>query len=399
MYGYFVGDDPRQQEDPYLLDAGSAGNAINMTVGPQQSMPAQPQIMNPQQPSPGMNDLFKSLAMPQQGPIGTNAAYQAAQASPQQQTDPYLMNAGSIDNAIGMTIGQPMQQWASRASGMADASLIQGPSNPYAGQATIDDGFHGGYTGGAMPPQWNQQMTRNPYASLPFTDSFMDNGPIHTLGVSGFRTGSSRPSVDTHGMDQRAAIGRQSMAMMDMIGRQENAANSNQIDMARFGMQSMDRQDAIAQKRQAEFDRHFQKLAPGTRGGAIDQAEASGVLPKDIASGARLTDILDRASSISGMNRETGKPKDLALFLGAAAQGFDPNRVSRAEFINRLQGMGITADEVYKAKERNPALAPFVDSLMGKSSPRPGMVRNGLTEMVNEQMMGLLPGLNPQDFK
>jgi len=362
MYGYFVGDDPRQQEDPYLLDAGSAGNAINMTVGPQQSMPAQPQIMNPQQPSPGMNDLFKSLAMPQQGPIGTNAAYQAAQASPQQ---------------------QPTQQWASRASGMADASLIQGPSNPYAGQATIDDGFHGGYTGGAMPPQWNQQMTRNPYASLPFTDSFMDNGPIHTLGVSGFRTGSSRPSVDTHGMDQRAAIGRQSMAMMDMIGRQENAANANQIDMARFGMQSADRQDAVMQKRQSEFDHAMQKTPPGARGSIIDQAEQNKAISPETAKAERLRDLMFVAEKMGGGLGKDGRPNSLEGYIRGFS-GIDPTKVSRLDVIKQLERLGVTADEIAGLSGR-PGLEKFAPSLLN-----PVIRKDATTEERSTQLRAIL---------
>jgi hypothetical protein len=137
------------------------------------------------------------------------------------------------------------------------------------------------------------------------------------------------------------------------------------MDMKRFTMHSQDRQDAIQQRRQAEWDRMFQKTPAGMRGPVIDQGEQVKAIPPDIAKEMRADDMFSVASrAAGGMNPSTGRPTKLEEFMRTIGQMYDPAKHDKFSIIKRLEGMGITASSINDLRGK-PGVDAAIQALIG----------------------------------
>lgn len=246
----------------------------------------------------------------------------------------------------------------SRASAIAgstpDYGGFVGPIDTFVGPRPDDDGRAGprmdASVNGLLPAaEWNQGgwngSQASPYAAL---DNFMSRDPVHILGVNGFRTGASRPSVDYSGPMQRQQAIRNNMDMEAMLGRQDIARNANNLDAMRFSLASQDRQDAIRQRSLRDFEMSYGKTPVGSRGSLVDAY--SSVLPAPVANKLALEDIVGGAIIDAGHLDSDKRPKSMEGFARSIGKRFDPNRHDANGLMQQLTGMGITRDDIEKMR-------------------------------------------------
>jgi len=199
-------------------------------------------------------------------------------------------------------------------------------------------------------------MQASPYG---VTDNLMERAPVHTLGVSGFRTGWSRPTVDYGGMMERSRIENQNMRMAEMLGRQEMARNAQSNENVRTAMAVQQRDDAARAMAEQRFFGNLNRVPEGKRTPLINEGINNKWLDKTVGDDMLLDEMLIRAR----MNAKTGSGVDLKRLLGSIASEFDPNKLSRLDLISKLQRMGYTADQI-AAHENDPIVGRFAGSLL-----------------------------------
>lgn len=283
----------------------------------------------------------------------------------------------------------PQQQYSGSGIGadIQQAMSMNLPMSRPSGGAMVNDGFtaKGGSLYGTPPTG----MSASPFQ---VKDSFMADSPIHTLGYSS-RHGISAPSVDYSGMAQRAGVDRHNMDMSRMLGNQESMRHSQALDLQKMMLMSSDRQAAIRQRSQGNYDRTLQQLPVGGRRTHIDEGERQGDITPEAAQAQRLEDAIDAGYiAAGGQDSATKRPRSLEGFLRGASARFDPNKMSRAEFISRLMGMGYTAGDV-DALKRKPGLEQFVPSLLGQ----PKVNNLSSIDIYGEALRPRVPSANPLD--
>lgn len=344
---------------PYAPDNRVAPNSVFDSV-----------VDVPRLPQPSGFALANKFNQSQQNPIGSMTSSADIEAARRQQAQA-AWNQGAGSN-----------QWQPPLNSMLPGNYVPPPSSGTPQPASMYSDFVGpqydrnaqqamagprmdSSVNGLLPAAegWNGSQA-SPYAAL---DNFMSRDPVHTLGVNGFRTGSSNASVDYSGPMQRQRTIRNNMDMEAMLGRQDIARNANQLDAMRFMLASQDRQDAIRQRRLHDFSAQFPRIPIGQRGPWIAEAEGNGIIDPKVASDLRHDDLFSIAERASGgIDRETLRPKDTDKFFRELARGFTSGKYDKFEVIRRLQGMGITANSMdYLAKD--PATKPFIDAI---SQPR-----------------------------
>lgn len=317
------------------------------------------QQQQPQMASQGQYQHYSATAEPSSPGFITDQSNRMDQSYRAQQSGG-ILDAPATPLPSGM--GSPMP--------VPPASLFTPQQQGAVEQAVANNGVRisDGFSGGPAPnvSTFNPQFRADPFMAK---DSFMADGPIQTLGVNGFRTGSSRPAYDDWGMQQRAAIDRFNTGLTSILGNQANDRARNELDAQRFSLASADRQDAIMQRRQAAFDRNLQKLPPGQRGNAIAEAMGGGLISNEVGTNMMSRDLLDVASlNAGGISRETGKPASTEKFLRGIVTNYNPARHSRDQITRAIEGMGIRADEIAQY-ENDPVIGPFVKQILGPAVP------------------------------
>lgn len=327
----------------------------------------------------------KSLALPDMS-IG----------SPGKFMDDVVLGAAAIGEMSGIAPeGRALSQWQSqtrpnaieRSAGnqpVAGQELWQRPASaaPWY-QKTLDDitGMSQGMAAGsAASSALNEVLARQPVnldpsvtGARPYnpldtgmqaspygvTDNLMERAPVHTLGVSGFRTGWSRPTVDYGGMMERSRIENQNMRMAEMLGRQEMAHNAQSNENVRTAMAVQQRDDAARAMAEQRFFGNLNRVPEGKRTPLISEGLTRGFVDPVVGGDMLLDEMLLRAR----MNAKTGSGIDLKRLLGSIASEFDPNKLSRLDLISKLQRMGYTADQI-AAHENDPVVGQFAGSLL-----------------------------------
>lgn len=218
--------------------------------------------------------------------------------------------------------------------------------------------LHGSVTG-AMPYNAEAGWNSLPVSPYGVTDNLMERAPVHTLGVSGFRTGWSRPTVDYGGMMERSRIENQNMRMAEMLGRQEMARNAQSNENVRTAMAVQQRDDAARAMAEQRFFGNLNRVPEGKRTPLISEGLTRGFVDPVVGGDMLLDEMLLRAR----MNAKTGSGVDLKRLLGSVASEFDPNKLSRLDLISKLQRMGYTADQI-AAHENDPIVGRFAGSLL-----------------------------------
>lgn len=232
------------------------------------------------------------------------------------------------------------------------------------------------YQGVTISPEANGARPYDPFNSglqpSPFMvkDSFMENGPIHTLGYSS-RHGISSPTVDYSGMAQRAGIDRHNMEISRMLGNQDIARESNKTDMMRTMMGVQQRNDAAKANAENRYMSILGKVPEGKRTPYIEEGLAAGHLDRTVSQDMLQNEMLARAKAAA----KTGSGVDLRKFLGSLSTEFDHNKTSRSDLIQKLQQMGYTADQI-DAYKNDPQVGRFAQSLLG---PRENFETYGLS--------------------
>lgn len=199
-------------------------------------------------------------------------------------------------------------------------------------------------------------LTPSPYA---VTDNLMERGPVHTLGVNGFRTGWSRPTVDYSGMMERSRADNHNMRIAEMLGRQEMARNAQGNENLRTMMALQQREDASRAMAESRYFGNLNRIPEGKRTPLINEGLSRGYVDQAVGSDMLLDEMLLRAR----MNAKTGSGVDLKRLLSSIGSEFDPNKLSRLDLISKLQRMGYTADQI-AALESDPTVGQFAGSLL-----------------------------------
>lgn len=340
---------------PYAPDNRVAPNSVFDSV-----------VDVPRLPQPSGFALANKFNQSQQNPIGSMASSADMDAARRQQAQSaWNQGAGS-------------DQWQPPLNSMLPGNYVPPPSSGTPQPASMYSDFVGpqydrnaqqamagprmdSSVNGLLPAAegWNGSQA-SPYAAL---DNFMSRDPVHTLGVNGFRTGSSNASVDYSGPMQRQQAIRNNMDIEAMLGRQDIARGANQLDAMRFMLASQDRQDAVRQRRQHDFDVQFSHLLPGQRTPFIEEASRNGILSPEAGSNLLHDDLFDVAKKAAGgLDPTTGRPKDIDKMVGVLAQAYSTGKYNKFDVIRRLQSLGITGNYLDKYVS-DPAMKPFVDAL------------------------------------
>lgn len=388
-YGYFVGDEPmtdEQQAANHIASLAGMGPSDVQQFSQWAARPVTQQMVQSHwaalpanapspQPPPRTGLGLDPSIVHALGPIGTNAEYQSQVANPGQYSQVGTLPPSVGDALSGMIGGvngsqqsqgqwwqnldkNPMYSSSDLNSIVGGSGMSSGGGPPSSTTSNIYGGILEGREGG-----YGSGYQASPYGVI---DSFMNRDPVHILGVNGFRTGMSSPMVDYSGPLARQNVINNNMAIDRMLGMNDQNAISNALEIAKFSMASQDRQDAIRQRAIGEFDRTLAKTPPGPdRDALISEAERNRTITPQAAAQERLNSLLGKASISGKMDPKTGQVTDMEGFLRGLST-LDPNTVSRADVIKRMEGMGITPDQVYAMREK-PGLKNFVDSLMGPS--------------------------------
>lgn len=270
------------------------------------------------------------------------------------QPDPFV---GPRIEPSDVTLTPPSRQFV----GPQPDPFVGPQPDPFVGpipQATTAQPPSGaGSYGGMINPQmssYDNGMPANPF----YMGSRPD--PVNILGVNGFRTGGSRAvSDDSEGRAYDMA-GRQNLAMQEILGRNEATRANNQNDLMRTMLGVSQRGDAARANSENRFLGILGKVPEGKATPYIKEGMAAGHLDKTIGTDMLLNDMLTRAKQ----SAKTGSGIDLRKFLGTLSSEFNPNELSRAELINKIQQMGYTADQIDSLKD-DPQVGSFAKSLLG----------------------------------
>lgn len=223
--------------------------------------------------------------------------------------------------------------------------------------------------GNVSPVNLDASVTgARPYNSLdtgmqasPFMqyNSLLPEGPVHTLGVNGFRTGWSRPTVDYSGVMDRARVDNHNMQMAQLLGRQDIARNAQMNENMRTMMGVQQRDEAMRAMGESRYFGNLNRVPEGKRSAMINEGLSRGYVDPTVGADMLLDEMLLRGK----MNAKTGSGVDLGRLLGSVGAEFDPNKLSRLDLIAKLQRMGYTADQIAKY-ESDPVAGPFVRSLL-----------------------------------
>lgn len=285
------------------------------------------------------------------------------QPQPQPQPSPARQSVGTI---LGGMIGGGMRGAATggmntmRPQQPLEALLPVGPPQPQPPMPDDPVRITGG-SGGGYVSSYNPAFRADPFMAK---DSFMADGPIQSLGVNGFRTGSSMPTYDDSGMRQRAGIDRYNMQLGSMLGNQDIARASNQNDLMRTLLGVQSRNDIASDRETGRFLGLIDKIPEGNRTPAIEEAVRKGAIDKTVGSEMLMNEMLTRAKRAG----KTDKGIDTGKFLGSLAAEFDPGRMSKADLIKKIQQMGYSADQL-AAFENDPVVGPMVRSILGPAVP------------------------------
>ena len=226
----------------------------------------------------------------------------------------------------------------------------------------------------------------NPYSMMMPVDPYAE--PIHTLGVNGFRTGSSRPVVDYSPVEQQQAAMRHNRTLLDTILRSEGLA-ADQAYRERVGMANAESRNVVAGAR-AEAMRDAER-SRATR------AIADPTIPKDMKRGIIESVDLDPALKTNLLieNQFTnvgpgGKPVIAAVgpdgsFADIMKRG--AGEIDKPALRRYLETKGITAE---MAKKR-------VGSI-GTATPEADFIYNLYPELARPPSPGIFSGLGRMGF-
>lgn len=321
------------------IDFQKANAFLNRRKNPQLAVGSLADAVMPQG---GVSDLVLGTPAPTPAPTGGNELWQQpVRASrpadswmpPDQPIAPAAPATAILGNALGLPAGEATASAMGRMPNLDPSVTGARPYNP------LDTG-----------------MQASPYG---VTDNLMERAPVHTLGVSGFRTGWSRPTVDYGGMMERSRIENQNMRMAEMLGRQEMARNAQSNENVRTAMAVQQRDDAARAMAEQRFFGNLNRVPEGKRTPLISEGLTRGFVDPVVGGDMLLDEMLLRAR----MNAKTGSGVDLKRLLGSVASEFDPNKLSRLDLISKLQRMGYTADQI-AAHENDPVVGQFAGSLL-----------------------------------
>lgn len=185
----------------------------------------------------------------------------------------------------------------------------------------------------------------------------------NVLGYQGSFMGGSRGYTDDSAGQAWDQAANRNVEIQRMLGNQNIARQSNANEMARLGIASADRQEAIQQRREASFWNNYRNLPEGKRLPFLQAGLASGSLNKDVGEHMIIPELIKGAAMSPGVMKE-GKVSDLPKFIGSLHQQFDPKIMDKANLIQGLQGMGIDPNDL-KKMANDPVYGQFVQSLLG----------------------------------
>lgn len=248
----------------------------------------------------------------------------------------------------------PWYQKTLNDMGMSSGNAVASAMNQTLAKQPVT--LDGSVTGARPYNPLDTGMAPSPYG---VTDNLMERGPVHTLGVSGFRTGWSRPTVDYSGMMERSRIDSSNQRLAEMLGRQEMARNAQGNENLRTMMALQQRDDAAKAMAESRYFGNLNRVPEGKRTPLINEGLSKQHLDPTVGNEMLLDEMLTRAR----MNAKTGSGIDLKRLLGSVASEFDPNKLSRSDLISKLQRMGYTADQI-AALESDPTVGQFAGSLL-----------------------------------
>jgi hypothetical protein len=177
----------------------------------------------------------------------------------------------------------------------------------------------------------------------------------NVLGYQGSFMGGSRGYTDDSAGQAWDQAANRNVEIQRMLGNQNIARQSNANELARFGIMSQDRQDAIKQRENAKTLDIINKTQPGDRIGMYGKAITDGALPYDIGMGMAADDAISRA--LRAKIKE-GKLHDLDGFLRDIEPFVKDKWVTGDKVIDTLKKMGV---EPSKLKGKG----SFAESLLG----------------------------------
>lgn len=264
-------------------------------------------------PIPDINALSSgAVSGAAAGPIGTNAAYQAA-----------LANAG-VSGAVG---GINAMQLINDGRGASEAA-------------------RGGAWGG---------IQGNPF--------YMGERPApgHQLGYTGSFMGSSRGWVDDsegRAWDARAA---RNLEINRMLGNQELGRQANATDALRTMLNVDQRREASMDRKEGKTWDIINKTPEGQRKGILIKGMQEGVIPQEAGKGMLVDEVLKRATT--GTRSKDGVI-NIPAFLAKLQAEWDPAIMDGNMLIDRFHALGITPDMIDKYKD-DPAVGNFAKSVLG----------------------------------
>lgn len=363
---------PQQQRQPNMLQQWQANQPIQGLHG--RRLPTDPSMAGPLPQNIQPQSLMPFLPPPSTFPgstPNTSQTYQLPLASMtpnavaptpnSQQPQVGPINKGNFyqsgQQPSGGEYWQNLDTKPPLMSQEALANVISGNSGG------IDQSVNGSYNEQSASGGLNGAQG-SPYAVL---DNYMSRDPVHTLGVNGFRTGASAPSVDNSGMVQRQMAIRNNMQIGDMLNHQDIARQKSANDILKTMLMANERGDSSRDRETNKFWGILEKTPEGMRTPLIEQGVQQGHVTKDVGQGMLLNEMMKRA--MMGAKDKSGVV-DIGKLLGSLQSEFDPNKLSRSELIKRIQMAGITPDQIYE-KSFDPSIGKFAKSLLGQESQGP----------------------------
>jgi len=208
--------------------------------------------------------------------------------------------------------------------------------------------------------------------------------PGHQLGYIGSFMGGSRGWTDDsegRAWDARAA---RNIEINRMLGNQDIARNANATDALRTMLNVEQHREASKDRATNSFWSNLEKTPPGDRAKNLRDAEARGLIPKEIAGPAIIADTVKAAAR--GNTDKEGKVVKLREFLASLQSRFDPKTMDGSELIRKFQEMGIDPNQI-SALQDDPVVGGFAKSVLGPPVISKGLITRGV-ESIADYLFG-----------
>lgn len=202
--------------------------------------------------------------------------------------------------------------------------------------------------------------------------------PGHQLGYTGSFMGSSRGWTDDsegRAWDARAA---RNLEINRMLGNQELGRQANNTDLMRTMLNVEQHREASRDRATNAFWSNLEKTPAGDRAKNLRDAEARGLIPKEIAGPAIIADTV--RSAARGNTDKEGKVTKLREFMAGLQSRFDPNTMDKSELIRKIQEMGIDPNEIAKLQD-DPTVGSLAKSILGPPVIHTGLITRGINSI------------------